>query len=188
MGVTKRSYVRLIESCISQLKAQGLSWKCNESKEEGEASVGFLDPKVAQVSQSKRLLVDALHEQHLCVDANKTMVLCGCAMDVLLMHLCPVVRGCNQMRVMSSKRQTHVNVFETTVAQILDTNACLWMLSNRTFFVGVKNARPRSGLQRNCLNDPDVNNPQNHWLAIPWVHRGVPTDKVTERWSRSTVE
>ena len=30
------SYVRLIDSCITQLKAQGPSRICNESKEEGE--------------------------------------------------------------------------------------------------------------------------------------------------------
>jgi len=30
------SYSRLIDSCISQLKAQGPSGTCNESKEEGE--------------------------------------------------------------------------------------------------------------------------------------------------------
>jgi len=31
------SYVRLIDSCITQLKAQGPSRTCNESKEEGES-------------------------------------------------------------------------------------------------------------------------------------------------------
>ena len=30
------SYLRLIDSCITQLKAQGLSRTCNESKEEEE--------------------------------------------------------------------------------------------------------------------------------------------------------
>ena len=32
------SYLRLIDSCITQLKAQGPSGACNESKEEKEAS------------------------------------------------------------------------------------------------------------------------------------------------------
>ena len=34
----RQSYARLIDSCITQLKAQGSSRTCNESKEEEEAS------------------------------------------------------------------------------------------------------------------------------------------------------
>ena len=33
-GNEARCYLRLIDSCITQLKAQGPSWTCNESKEE----------------------------------------------------------------------------------------------------------------------------------------------------------
>jgi len=35
------SYLRLIHSCITQLKAQGPSRTCNESKEEEEKDSGF---------------------------------------------------------------------------------------------------------------------------------------------------
>jgi len=35
-GTEAGSYVRLIDSCITQLKAQGPSRTCNESKEEEE--------------------------------------------------------------------------------------------------------------------------------------------------------
>ena len=35
------AYVRLIDSCITQLKAQGPSGTCNESKEEEEGGSGF---------------------------------------------------------------------------------------------------------------------------------------------------
>ena len=35
-GFEAGSYLRLIDSCITQLKAQGLSRTCNESKEEEE--------------------------------------------------------------------------------------------------------------------------------------------------------
>jgi hypothetical protein len=78
VGANKSSYVRLMDSCITQLKTQRDSRNCSESKEEGEASVGFLDPRVAQVStdervaqvsQSKGVLVDALHKQGWFVDA-----------------------------------------------------------------------------------------------------------------------
>ena len=37
-GTEAGSYLRLIDSCITQLKAQGPSRTCNESKEEEEAS------------------------------------------------------------------------------------------------------------------------------------------------------
>ena len=35
-GTEAGSYLRLIDSCITQLKAQGPYWTCNESKEEEE--------------------------------------------------------------------------------------------------------------------------------------------------------
>ena len=39
-GSEAGSYLRLIDSCITQLKAQGLSRTCNESKEEEEKKFG----------------------------------------------------------------------------------------------------------------------------------------------------
>jgi len=42
-GTEAGSYLRLIDSCITQLKAQGRSRTCNESKEEEEGVVVFLD-------------------------------------------------------------------------------------------------------------------------------------------------
>jgi len=50
------SYLRLIDSCITQLKAQGPSRTCNESKEEEEeegvlvAEVGGVHPRRGDVS------------------------------------------------------------------------------------------------------------------------------------------
>ena len=42
------SYLRLIDSCITQLKAQGPSRTCNESKEEEEeASVAMIDMRAS---------------------------------------------------------------------------------------------------------------------------------------------
>ena len=38
-GIEAGSYVRLIDSCITHLKAQGPSRTCNESKEEGKVSM-----------------------------------------------------------------------------------------------------------------------------------------------------
>ena len=38
-GSEAGSYLRLIDSCITQLKAQGPSRTCNESKEEEEESI-----------------------------------------------------------------------------------------------------------------------------------------------------
>jgi len=40
-GTEAGSYLRLIDSCITQLKAQGLSRTRNESKEEGEATTRY---------------------------------------------------------------------------------------------------------------------------------------------------
>ena len=40
-GTEAGSYLRLIDSCITQLKAQGSSRTCNECKEE-EEKAGFL--------------------------------------------------------------------------------------------------------------------------------------------------
>jgi len=39
-GAEAGAYSRLIDSCITQLKAQGPSRTCNESKEEEEARMG----------------------------------------------------------------------------------------------------------------------------------------------------
>ena len=39
-GSEAGSYLRLIDSCITQLKAQGPSRTCNESKEEGQNADG----------------------------------------------------------------------------------------------------------------------------------------------------
>ena len=38
-GVYLPSFLRLIDFCITQLKAQGPSWTCNESKEEEEVNL-----------------------------------------------------------------------------------------------------------------------------------------------------
>ena len=38
------SYLRLIDFCITQLKAQGPSRTCNESTEEGESLTGGVEP------------------------------------------------------------------------------------------------------------------------------------------------
>ena len=43
-GSEAGSYLRLIDSCITQLKAQGPSRTCNESKEEEGVSSGVLEP------------------------------------------------------------------------------------------------------------------------------------------------
>jgi len=37
------SYVKLVDACITQLKAQGPSRACNESKEEGEEGFATTD-------------------------------------------------------------------------------------------------------------------------------------------------
>jgi len=42
-GTEAGSYLRLIDSCITQLKAQGHSRTCNESKEEEDLAVSGLD-------------------------------------------------------------------------------------------------------------------------------------------------
>ena len=42
--VSTGSYLRLIDSCITQLKAQGPSRTCNESKEEEEYLLGQSTP------------------------------------------------------------------------------------------------------------------------------------------------
>jgi len=41
-GSEAGSYLRLIDSCITQLKVQGLSRNCNESKEEGGRTARFV--------------------------------------------------------------------------------------------------------------------------------------------------
>ena len=49
-GIEAGSYLRLIDSCIPQLKAQGPSRTCNESKEEEEAARRLRHtPRVSQV-------------------------------------------------------------------------------------------------------------------------------------------
>jgi len=45
------SYLRLIDSCITQLKAQGTSRTCNESKEEGEEARGRCSANMTQIRQ-----------------------------------------------------------------------------------------------------------------------------------------
>ena len=79
MDAIECSYVRLIDSCITQLKAQGPPGTCHNSGEENEVSVDYLDARVANVSQNERLRVDAFHKQRLLVDAFKIIILCGCA-------------------------------------------------------------------------------------------------------------
>jgi len=43
IGPEVGSYLRLIDVCITQLKAQGPSRTCNESKEEEEEAIGKED-------------------------------------------------------------------------------------------------------------------------------------------------
>ena len=43
-GSEAGSYLRLMDSCTTQLKAQGPSRTCNESKEEEEEAIGLLNP------------------------------------------------------------------------------------------------------------------------------------------------
>ena len=49
-GTEAGSYLRLIDSCITQLKAQGPSRTCNESKEEEEGSPGTPDDVIKEDS------------------------------------------------------------------------------------------------------------------------------------------
>ena len=54
-GSEAGSYLRLIDSCITQLKAQGPSRTCNESKEEEEdlhTSVRLTDPADSQLKNN----------------------------------------------------------------------------------------------------------------------------------------
>ena len=48
-GTEAGSYLRLIDSCITQLKAQGPSRTCNECKEEEEEEEGCLLPSTLLV-------------------------------------------------------------------------------------------------------------------------------------------
>ena len=54
-GSEAGSYLRLMDSCITQLKAQGPSRTCNESKEEGEE--GMFSRPCAQVSVNRRVRI-----------------------------------------------------------------------------------------------------------------------------------
>jgi len=42
-GSEAGSYLRLIDSCITQLKAQGPSWTCSESKDEKKRRINHDD-------------------------------------------------------------------------------------------------------------------------------------------------
>ena len=55
-GTEAGSYLRLIDSCITQLKAQGPSRTCNESKEEEDGVGAWGVP-----SERFRELVDLVH-------------------------------------------------------------------------------------------------------------------------------
>jgi len=68
-GSQAGSYLRLIDSCITQLTAQGPSRTCNESKEEEESDLdgGELDERHLAVGRGGRLAVvrDELELRHL---------------------------------------------------------------------------------------------------------------------------
>jgi len=58
-GTEAGSYLRLIDACITQLKAQGPSRTCNESKEEEELP----DEQGAQVAVERHVWVrDEIHQ------------------------------------------------------------------------------------------------------------------------------
>ena len=46
------SYLRLIDSCITQLKAQGPSWTCNESKEEERSTWRMVSTTLAETASA----------------------------------------------------------------------------------------------------------------------------------------
>jgi len=55
-GTEAGSYLRLIDSCTTQLKAQGPSRTCNERQEEDLVRVDDCDSEGRQVSSSSSLL------------------------------------------------------------------------------------------------------------------------------------
>ena len=57
-------YVRLIDSCITQLKAQGPSRTCNESKEEEEKKFQGLGMRVASVELGLERDLPGHHDLH----------------------------------------------------------------------------------------------------------------------------
>jgi len=62
MGFTEAgSYVRLIDSCITQLKAQGPSRTCNESKEEGVTVSISSKPSARNTRHVFAILCDQKH-------------------------------------------------------------------------------------------------------------------------------
>jgi len=54
-GTEAGSYLRLIDSCITQLKAQGPSRTCNESKEEEEGYLAWEENESAAVLEGHEL-------------------------------------------------------------------------------------------------------------------------------------
>ena len=55
-GSDAGSYVRLTDSCITQLKVQGLSGTCNESKEEEEETADTQQTALGRAGAAEGLL------------------------------------------------------------------------------------------------------------------------------------